>query len=443
MKGLKLLFKDKLTIIIAALLLVTLLACIPFVPSGAKYTKTSEFEFDFKVSSSKPVLRLGATNYEKGDRMSFKRALGELMVQELGYTSVKEALAAVKHIDIVYESDVDKSDRLLASGSDTVAESGVVAVRWDANEQKITISSEAEIYASYSCQDLFRGSDNVTAGINEPYGFINLESVNLPNLNTSNTIMMNQMFAGCEKLTGFDFTQLETDQVNNMAGFFTDCKSITSAGTSNCDVNFGNINTPKLVTWDSFFGNCTNLTSVDLSEFDTAKVDNLANFFNGCSSLTKITYGNNFDTGVVKDFQGMFQGCTSLEEINLTQFSTGDTLSIQYQNMFNGCTAVKSIDISTFDGKAYTMASMFLGCSSLTSVQFTTTGTLVTPATITDMFRGCSSLATLDLSHLDFAKVTAYSNMFLNCTMTVTKPATNWISPYNPNTANGTITFAN
>lgn len=92
------------------------------------------------------------------------------------------------------------------------------------------------------------------------------------------------------------------------------------------------------------------------------------------------------DTSELTRTSQMFLGCSSLTSIDLSSFDTSASTDMSY--MFDTCTALTSIDLSSFDTSAVT--------------------------SMGNMFSGCSALTSLDLSSFDTSAVTSMYNMFYN-----------------------------
>ena len=72
---------------------------------------------------------------------------------------------------------------------------------------------------------------------------VNMTSVDLSNLDTSETTDMNNMFANCSGLTDIDASALTTANVTDMHDMFSNCKALTSADLSGMDTrNVSNMN---------------------------------------------------------------------------------------------------------------------------------------------------------------------------------------------------------
>lgn len=201
--------------------------------------------------------------------------------------------------------------------------------------------------------------------------------------------------------TGGDKFTLSPDSY----GIFGDCSSLTSLDLSNLD-------TSNTTDMGAMFWRCSSLTSLDLSNFDTSNATSLRGMFYECSSLTSINLSN-FDTSNVTNMIGMFKKCSSLASLNLSNFNT--TYVTTTEEMFTGCTSLTSLDLSNFDTTNITvMQHMFSNCSALSSLNLSNFNT--SNVTIMyGMFYRCTNLKTLDLSHFDTSNVTDMTGMFNMC----------------------------
>ena len=94
------------------------------------------------------------------------------------------------------------------------------------------------------------------------------------------------------------------------------------------------------------------------------------------------------------------------------------TLLLRYNDVINGaglfsdCTNILEVDLS---GCTLTdMASMFKGCTALTSINFSGVNTSSAKDGM-NLFNNCKSLISLDLSHIDFTNFYDFRNIFSNC----------------------------
>ena len=109
----------------------------------------------------------------------------------------------------------------------------------------------------------------------------------------------------------------------------------------------------------------------------------------------------------------MFLGCSSLTSLELANFDTSKVTSMT--NMFYNCSSLTSLDLASFNtGNVTDMGWMFRECISLTSLDLTSFNT----GNVTDMgwmFFGCSSLTSLDLTSFNTGNVTDMGGMFWGC----------------------------
>ncbi len=414
MKGIKLLLREKVTIIIAALLMLTLLACIPFVPLSAKYTTSTETGmFNLKLASEKAVLRTGDTNYGNYNRITFRQSLAELMVEKLGFPDNYEALDAITHINIVSTADLANIDEgtVLDLDSSQVTESGVVDIYW--NNGTITISADGPIYASSLSQNLFSGSDSVQAG------FSKLKTVNFSNLDTSATVKMNGLFMDCTDFEGFSFAGFDTSKCNEMSGMFKGCQKIKSVGGAGCDVDLTDINVSLVTSFENLFQNCVSLQSIDLSPITaTSRLDNTSYMFDNCRSLTSLNLGNNFSTTYINKYTAMFRGCSSLTSLDVSGFNIATDRGVHMHEMFSGCSSLTSLDLSNFNTTTVAlMNSMFNGCTNLQNINFGSNFTTAAVTNVSNMFSGCSNLTSLGTIQLNLSKIAreGFRSVFRNC----------------------------
>ena len=118
------------------------------------------------------------------------------------------------------------------------------------------------------------------------------------------------------------------------------------------------------------------------------------------------------DTSNVTDMASMFYGCSSLTTVSAFDTSNVTNMAI----MFNGCSSLTTVP-SFNTSNVTSMASMFNGCSSLTTVPSFDTSKV---NNMTNMFYGCSSLTTVP--SFNTSNVTTMGNMFNGCSSLTTVP---------------------
>ena len=248
------------------------------------------------------------------------------------------------------------------------------------------------------------------------YNNVDVTSLDIRTVDTSNVTDMYGMFSDCSNLTSLDLSNFNTSNVTTMENMFFYCTSLTSLDVSHFD-------TSNVTNMGYMFAYCSGLTSLDVSSFDTSNVTNIGGMFNGCSGLTSLDLSN-FNTSNVTKFvldyneSGLFNGCSSLKSLNVSSFDTSKANSMR--NMFKSCRELTSIDVSNFDtSNVINMVGMFADCISLTSLDLSGWDTSKVTSmgdsySYAGMFSDCYSLESLDLSGWDMTNVTNMSNMFEN-----------------------------
>ena len=137
-------------------------------------------------------------------------------------------------------------------------------------------------------------------------------------------------------------------------------------------------------------------------------------WFRGMSNLTSITDIYYLRTSEVTNMSSMFLDCSSLTSLDLIYFITENVKTMR--TMFRGCSSLTSLDLNLFQTQNVTdMIEMFRDCSNLTSLNVGGFNTYKLTS-MRGMFRGCSKLTTLDVTNFNTSNVTVMSNMFAYCT---------------------------
>ena len=223
------------------------------------------------------------------------------------------------------------------------------------------------------------------------------------------------LFAGCTNLTdveGLSNIKVNTvttpghPAVNTLAMMFQNCKSLTT-------INLEGLDTSSVTSMDSMFSGCSALTNLNLTKLDTSSATYMGNMFDGCSALTNLNVSN-FDTSNVTYMGYMFSGCGALTRLDLGSFNTTHVTNMFH--MFDSCSKLTSLDLSTFDAHQVTNTDeMFRYCSALKQLTF---GKEFVTSRVTNMFcmfLGCSSLPSLDLSTFNTSQVINMQQMFNSC----------------------------
>ena len=99
------------------------------------------------------------------------------------------------------------------------------------------------------------------------------------------------MFFDCD-LNSLDFSNFNSQNLNDMKFMFYKCNSLSS-------LNLSNFNAKNVTSLEYLFFDCSSLTSLDLSNFNTQNVNNMGNIFVNCRSLKSLDLSN-FRTHNVK-----------------------------------------------------------------------------------------------------------------------------------------------
>ena len=191
------------------------------------------------------------------------------------------------------------------------------------------------------------------------YQFNACTSMDLGNLDTSETTKMMNMFSNCQALTALDVTHFDTSNVTNMSSMFSNCRVLTSLDVTN-------FNTSNVTNMGFMFNSCRALTALDVTHFDTSNVTIMSSMFSNCQALTTLDV-THFDTSEVTDMSSMFSNCQVLTALDVTHF---DTSKVENTNaMFSSCQVLTTLDLASFDTSNVTsMNSMFSFCYALITI---------------------------------------------------------------------------
>lgn len=305
------------------------------------------------------------------------------------------------------------------------------------------ISAEVNILGETSLKNMF-------------YSCINLKTVDISQMDTSDVSDMSGMFANCSNLEKIDLSNIITTIDTRMTNMFTNCTRLSTLITPNnfcldeslplgkvwkdCEgieytkfpgtsktLFINPIATGKSnnVFWAldehgklTVYGN-GDWSHISFPEFGIAgpawieyKDDIIsaevyltgttssAAMFNSCSNLLSVEFYK-FDTSKVASMESMFYKCASLEKVNLHGFDTKNVTTMM--NMFYGCSAIKQLDLSSFDtSKVKKMTGMFSGCENISELNLSNFSTesidVENGRSLENMFEGCKKLTSLDIS---------------------------------------------
>ena len=165
-----------------------------------------------------------------------------------------------------------------------------------------------------------------------------------------------------------------------------------------------------------WFENRESITAAvfDDSFAECTTLTSTAYWFYGCSKLSSIVGLSNLKTDNVTQMSDMFLGCSSLTSIDLSNFKTGNVSGMG--GMFYGCSSLTSLDLSMFNTQNVTsLRYMFYHCPGLTTLDLSNFNS-ANVTTIENMFDGCSNLKTIYVGEgWSTAKVEEGSGMFTYC----------------------------
>ena len=151
------------------------------------------------------------------------------------------------------------------------------------------------------------------------------------------------------------------------------------------------------------------------SSFSGARPTSGYRWFYRMSNLTSITGMKEYlNTSLMTNMYNMFLGCSSLTSLDVSGFNTSEVTNMSY--MFRECSSLTSLDLSSFNtAKVTYMDGMFELCRELTSIDLSSFNT-ANVKSMAQMFNNCNQLTSLDLSRFNTANVTDMHYMFSSCT---------------------------
>ena len=112
------------------------------------------------------------------------------------------------------------------------------------------------------------------------------------------------------------------------------------------------MNTSNVIYMGYAFRNCLSLKSIDLSNFDTGEALSVTGLFYGCSSLESIELNKYIiDITSIND---LFNKCSSLKNVSLSAIRVESAYRV-----FQGCDSLNYIDLSGFNGTSIKLISEF------------------------------------------------------------------------------------
>jgi surface protein len=298
-------------------------------------------------------------------------------------------------------------------------------------------------------------------------GMANLTSITgWQYLHTDEVFQMGEMFQGCTSLTELDLSHFNTSNLHYMDYMFTHCTNLSTIYVST-GWTTANVSNSKLM----FYG-CTNLVGGQGTTYDANHVDaTYAHIDDGTSNpgyltdinapkpyvqyhallhtltfycaaspaqgqnirnytldsgtpgwytdgtyqnVTRVVFDPSFDQALPTSTMMWFCEMSNLTEITGWQYLHTDSVT-NMASMFYGCSSLSSLNVSNFNtSKVLTMQNMFAGCSSLNSLNVSNFNTSKV-TNMTYMFYGCTNLNSLNISNFNTSNVTAMQGTFAYC----------------------------
>jgi len=239
------------------------------------------------------------------------------------------------------------------------------------------------------------------------YGCGNLTSVDLTNLDSSNSSSIAYMFSN-SGLTSFAVNNWNVSNAVSANQLFSNCTSLTS-------VNINNMNISNADDLSFMFRKCTSLISINMNGIDWSSCTNLAGLFEDCANLTTINNVGDWDLSNITYLNKVFEGCSSLENIDVSNwvFKNGTSM----QNTFKDCSGLTSLDVGGWNfGNITSVLETFKGCVNLEELDVSNWDVSNCEA-MYGTFYDCSNLTSLDVGGWDTSSVISFYNCFYNCSL--------------------------
>ncbi|MBQ6681068.1 MAG: BspA family leucine-rich repeat surface protein [Prevotella sp.] len=138
-------------------------------------------------------------------------------------------------------------------------------------------------------------------------------------------------------------------------------------------------------------------------------------WFHSCKNLVNVINLEYLHTDKVEYMGGMFMGCSSLTSLDVSTFNTQNVTLMC--GMFSGCSSLNAIDLSNFDtSKVTELWQMFMNCSSLYSIDLSSfDASSAYGNSMFQMFFGCTALKEIKFGSFNPLNAKSLSGMFASC----------------------------
>lgn len=223
-------------------------------------------------------------------------------------------------------------------------------------------------------------------------------------LDFSSVTNLQFLFYDSQKLAFADVSAWDLSNNEYLGGVFYGCKAINNIDVSNWNVS----NVSEIY---SMFQDCSVLTSLDLSKWNLTKPISFRQMFYGCSSLTTVGDLSDWVITECSNMEAMFEKCIKLTSVQLGKFTmVSGTGNRPMESIFEDCADLEYFSIRkwqlNFD---VSFSRMFAECKKIREVDLS----CVDFSRVTDisfMFYGCSSLGEIDVSNWNVSKVTNFDH---------------------------------
>ena len=279
-------------------------------------------------------------------------------------------------------------------------------------------------------------TENVTSMISMFDSCSGLISLDVTNFNTANVTDMSYMFYCCYKLKEIYVSdKFVTDDVISSVYMFMGCNSLSgdidwtsdkatdktyaktaggyfrdkaydnrpwvkyadgtltflygykkTLGENEYELNSGT----HLPAWYGKSGNVTK--AVFDASFANARPTSCYSWFCDFGNLKQIEGIENLNTTNVTEMASMFYGCSQLTSLDVTNFNTANVLAMS--DMFSGCSSLTSLDVTNFNTENVVwIMKIFKGCSALTTIYVSDKFVMAkVDDESVDMFKDCTNL---------------------------------------------------
>ena len=265
---------------------------------------------------------------------------------------IKELKKKSKQVKLTFTANADTTVKVYFTKESYDSKTSDDTISLTANEEKTTIYNRDSIYFFDTILKIKRHTSNGIKTTKYQYitsckieGIIingkllfqqietsPLKNIDVSKLDTSQMTDMNGMFSNCSQLTSLDLSNFDTSKVTDMGFMFKGCSRLTALDVSK-------FNTSNVTNMRSIFERCSSLTSLDLSNFNTSNVTDMTFMFLLCPELTTLDVSN-WNTSKVTGMFGMFEQCHKLTTIGQVDKAPGwQHKPNSYEDMFYNCPA--------------------------------------------------------------------------------------------------------